>query len=239
MGQGEAKLEAREPVPAGRPGGPQVAGWVHAAARGDSEAWLALVDCFSGLVWSVTRAFRLSREDAADVSQTTWLRAAEHIHRLRKPESFGGWLATTVRRECLVMLRQHHRQVAVPDLEPESPDRGDGCLPDAALLVREEQDALWRAFCSLPPVSQLLLRLLFADPPLSYQEIGAATGMPVGSIGPSRGRCLARLRAEMELPVQRLGGRPQRQVRESGHLLPADGGQAILGRRTALASVFQ
>ena len=213
--------------------------WVHAAASGDREAWRALVDCFGALVWSVARAFRLSREDAADVSQTTWLRAAEHIHRLRKPESFGGWLATTARRECLVMLRHHHRQVAVPDFDLENPDLGDGCLPDAALLFREERDGLWRAFCSLPPASQLLLRLLFADPPLSYQEIAAATGMPVGSIGPYRGRCLARLRAEMEPPVQRLAGRPQRQVRESGHLSPPGGGEAIPGRRAALASVLQ
>ncbi len=204
--QREPGLEADEPVPAGSHRGPQVARWVQAAASGDRTAWLALVDCFGALVWSVTRAFRLSREDAADVSQTTWLRAAEHIHRLRNPEAFGGWLVTTARRESLAMLRQRHRQVAVPDLDPGNPDLGDQCLPGAGLLFREEQDKLWRAFCSLPPASQLLLRLLFADPPLSYQEIGAATGMRVGSIGPSRGRCLARLRAEMEAPVQRLAG---------------------------------
>lgn len=171
-----------------------VSEYVQAAAEGDAEAWAALVDRFADPVWSVTRAFRLGREDAADVSQTTWMRLAEHINRLRDPGALGGWLVTTARRECLAVLRHHQRQVAVADLNQERPDRDEGELPGGALLLREQADELWSAFTCLPPASQLLLRLLFADPPLSYREIAAATGIRIGSIGPSRARCLARLR---------------------------------------------
>src|SRR5213080_2918328 len=88
-------------------------GLVRAAAGGDQAAWDALVDRFASLVWSVARAHRLSAADAADVSQTTWLRLAEHIDRLRDPERVAGWLATTTRNECLKVLRLSGRQIPV------------------------------------------------------------------------------------------------------------------------------
>jgi hypothetical protein len=79
---------------------------VAAAAGGDEGAWSGLLDHFGGLVWSVIRGYRMSAADAADVSQTTWLRLAEHIHKVREPERIGAWLATTAGRECLRMIRQ-------------------------------------------------------------------------------------------------------------------------------------
>src|SRR3954464_637874 len=86
---------------------------VHAGGDGDQAAWDALVDRFASLVWSVARAHRLSAADAADVSQTTWLRLAEHIGRLRDPERLAGWLSTTARNECLKVLRHAGRQIPV------------------------------------------------------------------------------------------------------------------------------
>ena len=77
---------------------------VRGAAQGQEPAWRALVDNFAGLVWSVIRGYRLNPADAADVSQTTWLRLAEHIASLRQPERVGAWLVTTAGRECLVKL---------------------------------------------------------------------------------------------------------------------------------------
>src|SRR3982074_3288455 len=90
----------------------QVAALVAAAAGGDQGAWSKLVDHFGCRVWSVIRGYRMSAADAADVSQTTWLRLAEHIHKVREPERIGAWLATTAGRECLRLIR--HNQRAVP-----------------------------------------------------------------------------------------------------------------------------
>src|SRR5580693_3914756 len=92
-------------------------GWlVTAAADGDKAAWDALVQRFSGLVWSITRAYRLSRADAADVSQTTWLRLAEHIDKIDNPDRVGAWLATAARRECLQHIRTSARTVPTEDM---------------------------------------------------------------------------------------------------------------------------
>src|SRR5207244_1780313 len=84
---------------------------VRAAATGDQVAWAALVDRFGRLVWSITRTHRLSPEDAADVSQTTWLLLVEHLDRLRRPEMVGAWLASTAARECWRVLRRSKRLV--------------------------------------------------------------------------------------------------------------------------------
>jgi len=180
----------------GRPGGSSTAPecLVRAAARGDAGAWDELVDRYTGLVWAVARAHRLSAADAADVAQTTWLRLVEHLGRLKTPAAVGAWLATTARRECLHVLRQASRcqpSEAVP--EPEATERPDA---DAPLLLAERDATLWRAFTRLPARDQALLRLLTADPRPSYDEIGLALDMPIGSIGPTRARALERLRRE-------------------------------------------
>jgi len=173
----------------------EVAELVRAAAQGHEPAWRALVDNFAGLVWSVIHGYRLSPADAADVSQTTWLRLAEHIASLRQPERVGAWLVTTAGRECLVLLRRSRRHVSLDDAcFVEGPAPEPASQPEAQVMREEEEEMLWRVFASLPGRDQILLRLLFADPPPTYQEISAATGMPVGSIGPVRGRCLAQLR---------------------------------------------
>jgi RNA polymerase sigma factor (sigma-70 family) len=178
----------------------RVAALVAAAAGGDEGAWCKLVDHFGGLVWSVIRGYRMSAADAADVSQTTWLRLAEHIHKVRDPERIGAWLATTAGRECLRLIRHNQRAVPSDDVFlAEVPDADPAVAPETRVLTLERDGELWEAFSELPEKAQMLLRLLFADPPPSYEEISEATGMPIGSIGPTRGRYLAQLKGRIEL----------------------------------------
>ena len=175
--------------------GEQLANLVRDAAQGEVASWYALVDRLAPLVWSVIRGYRLGAHDAADVSQTTWLRLAQHIGRLHQPERVAAWCATTASRECLALLRRSRRQVPTDDAYlPKVFDEDPAAQPETSTLRGEEQTELWHAFLALPARSQLLLRLLFADPPLSYQEIASATDMAVGSIGPTRSRVLGHLR---------------------------------------------
>jgi len=171
----------------------EVAALVHAAADGDRAAWDALVDRYNGLVWSVARSHRLSAVDASDVVQTTWLRLVEHLGRLQDPERVGAWLATTARRECLRTLRHSARMV----VSEEPPEQVTEPQLDAALLAEERDRALWQAFGGLSERCQALLRILVADPPPSYEDVGAALDMPIGSIGPTRARCLEQLRRKL------------------------------------------
>ena len=167
-------------------------------ARGTRLAWDALVDRFGALVWSVARAHRLSAVDAADVSQTTWLRLVERLGAIQQPERLGAWLATTARRECLAVIRRRSRQVLVDD-ESELVDAAlDEPAPDGPLLRAEEHLALAAAFGRLAERCQRLLRLLMVDPPPPYEDVAAALGMPMGSVGPTRARCLQRLKRELK-----------------------------------------
>ena len=166
-----------------------------AAARGDQAAWNEIVERYSGMLWAVARAHRLSTGDAADVVQTSWLRLVEHLPEIRNAGGIGAWLATTARRECLRTLRRAARSEPSDELDVlagSRPTHVDG------RLLRDERDAaLWRAFERLPARDQALLRLLTAEPAPSYEEISAALKVPIGSIGPTRARALERLRREL------------------------------------------
>jgi RNA polymerase sigma factor (sigma-70 family) len=177
---------------------------VRGAAGGDEVAWRGLVARFSGLVWAIARAHRLGNADAADVFQTTWLRLAEHIGRIEHPDRVGAWIATAARRECLQSLRSSAKVVLTDDAERlDLTPAGGNPTEDAVLAAEQEKEdadraaALWRAFGRLPSRCRELLRVLMASPPPSYAEVAAALGLPLGSIGPTRARCLARLREEM------------------------------------------
>jgi RNA polymerase sigma factor (sigma-70 family) len=177
---------------------------VTAAADGDSAAWNALVLRFSGLVWAVTRAHRLPSADAADVFQTTWLRLAEHIRRLDNPAGVGAWLATAARRECLQVIRASARLIPTSDMTRLESMPASDTTPEEAFLraEREQQEkeraqALWNALERLPGRCRDLLRILMTTPAPSYAEISAALDLPIGSIGPTRARCLRKLREEL------------------------------------------
>lgn len=182
----------------------EISDLVSAAAKGDGASWDALVQRFGGLVWSVTRAYRLSPADAADVFQTTWLRLTEHLDRIEKPGQVGAWLATTARRESLRISRSHSRMVPTDEATLVALGQSDDYSPEqavldaeAALLASERAASLWRAFGRLAKRCRDLLRVLMASPPPSYAEVAAALDIPVGSIGPTRARCLQRLREEL------------------------------------------
>jgi RNA polymerase sigma factor (sigma-70 family) len=190
-------VQADSWTPPERPFESDVRRLLASATEGDEQAWAALVDRYVGLLWAIARAHRLSAADAADVVQTTWLRLVENLPRLSVPEAVGAWLATTARRECLRTLRRSGR--CEPHAEvPEPPAAADDGQLDERLLTAERDALLWRAFALLPERDQALLRLLVAEPAPSYQEIAAALDMPIGSIGPTRLRALARLRAAVE-----------------------------------------
>ncbi len=167
---------------------------VRAAARGSEEAWRELVDCYLGLILAIGRNHRLSSGDAADVSQTTWLRLFENIDKINDPSRIGAWLAMTARRECLRLIGRSGRQVLVPETAA-LPDAWAATPPDldAELLAHEREEHVQLALAQLPERSRLLMRLLMLDPPPTYEEISAAMDMPIGSIGPTRGRCLRHL----------------------------------------------
>jgi RNA polymerase sigma factor (sigma-70 family) len=165
-----------------------------AAAKGDQRAWESIVSAYSNLVWSVARGYRLSAADAADVYQGTWLRLVEHFGDIRDGTRLAGWLATTARREALSLLRRAGRDVPVDNLDlVGGPLAGESTAAEDRLIRGEETRALWQAFGQLSHSCQRLLRIVFADPPPRYQDISEALDMPVGSIGPTRARCLASL----------------------------------------------
>jgi RNA polymerase sigma factor (sigma-70 family) len=165
---------------------------VRAAAAGDEGAWRELVEGFAGVVWAVTRTFGLDYMDAADVSQTTWLRLAEHLDRIQDPDRVGGWLVTTARREAMRVRARSARVVPVDDHADKPDERLDDL--DAALIRDERGVALWTALQQTPEPCRSLLRVLLGDPAPSYEEVSLALDMPIGSIGPKRARCLAALR---------------------------------------------
>jgi RNA polymerase sigma factor (sigma-70 family) len=174
-----------------------VGGLVVAAAEGDRAAWDQLVDRYSGLVWGVARGHRLQGADAADVFQTTWLRLVENLTRVRDPQRVGAWLATTARRESLRIIGQRSRETVQ---EPETLDfiADDSPPLDAELLRAERDDVVWQCLETVPERCRSLLRVLVSDPPLSYAEVASLLDMPVGSIGPTRRRCLEHLRRRLE-----------------------------------------
>ena len=171
-----------------------VSSLVTRARDGDEHAWDDLVARYLGMVHAICRGHGLCGEDAADVNQVVWLRLVEHLARLRSPEAVGGWIAATTRNECLRVLRTSDRLVLTGDDTAFDDLDGRDAGIDAGLLVYERDRALLAAFGRLGGRCQRLLRLMLTDPPLRYDEISAALDMPVGSIGPTRGRCIAQLR---------------------------------------------
>ena len=168
---------------------------LRAASEGDQEAWNAITDRFTSLLWSVARSYRLGSDDAEDVVQNTWLRLLENLTKIDNPEALPGWLATTARREALGILRRRGRTVLTRD-EDLGVDLADPASTelDSALLEDERDVELWASFAKLPERCQQLLRVLMAVDRPVYAEVSAAFDMPIGSIGPTRMRCLERIR---------------------------------------------
>jgi RNA polymerase sigma factor (sigma-70 family) len=167
------------------------------ARKGDSGAWDALVERFAPLIWSICCRYRLEPADASDVGQYVWLQLVDQLEAVHDPGALAGWLATTTRRECFRVLRAAGRQTAlghVPDVE-DIPDEQTGMAEDE-LLLAERHEAVRDALGRLPRPCRRLVAMLIEDPPRSYAEISSELGIPVGSIGPNRRRCLDKLRRD-------------------------------------------
>jgi RNA polymerase sigma factor (sigma-70 family) len=166
---------------------------VRAAAGGDADSWQELVDGYMGLLWSTVRKYRLRDSDGTDVIQTTWLRLVQNIDRIEDPARVGAWLVTTARREALRVIGQHQRMVLTEDDALLDAVQPSGPGVDARLIGAERDAAVRELLMELPPRCQELLALLTSDPAPDYETISAQLGMPIGSIGPTRGRCLKKL----------------------------------------------
>ncbi len=167
---------------------------VQRAADGDHSAWDEIVSRYVALVWSITREHRLGEADGADVVQTTWLRLVENLDRLRDPAHVGAWLATTARRECLRTIAYRGRCTPTDDDAVWNRPDESATEPDAGLIGAERDAEVREVMHRLPPRWRELLELLMQDDAPSYEQVSALMGIPIGSIGPSRSRCLAKLR---------------------------------------------
>jgi len=175
-----------------------VASLVRHAAEGDRHAWERLVDQFARLIWSITVEFKLAESDASDVAQTTWLRLLQNIDRIEHPDRVGSWLAATARNECLRSLAVRKRVVLSDNDVQLNSTLAHGPEIDERLLASERDQTVRDAMSRLPRRWQRLLEMLMADPPASYADISDELELPIGSIGPTRGRCLARLRVLLQ-----------------------------------------
>jgi len=174
-------------------GAQDVATLVRQARCGDEAAWGSLVDSYAGLAWSVIGCYGLSAEDAAAASRRAWMRTAQDLHTITDPDLFGSHLVGAARTECLKTRRRaSSREPAIPTARRAGPCGGIG---------------LWGAVATLPAPSQVLLTLAAAQPPLSDEQIAAATGMRACSVDPARRRCLIKLQEAQQHVRSRLSPR--------------------------------
>ena len=188
-----------EPGPAGvrasqRDRADRITALMSAARQGSDDAVGEMVTEFSPLLWHVARAAGLSSGDAEDVLQTVWTRLLEHLDDIRTPAALGGWLVVTAKREAWRVRAAERRQIpAETDSFAELPDQGPGS--EETVILDDQRRTLWAAIRQLSPRCQELLRIIAFVPQADYAAVAAKLGMRIGSIGPTRGRCLAKLRA--------------------------------------------
>lgn len=168
---------------------------VENARRADSKAWDELVQRYGRLVTCVAARYRMQDADRADAAQNSWLRAVERLHMLRDPERFGSWMKTITTRECLAQIQRSRRELPTETVgETESPIPG----PEAVAITTEAARSIERAVAELTESPRRLIQELFYGPRPDYATVSRSMGVPVGSIGPTRGRALRTMRNSME-----------------------------------------
>ena len=164
------------------------------ARSGETAALSEVVRELNPLLWHVARAEGLTAEDSADVIQTTWLELLRRLHEIRSPLALTSWLVTATRREAW-RARERSRRQAPDGAEQLEAIFDPGPGPGEQLLFDERDQVLWWHFQRLPERCRVLLRIVAYVARPDYAAVAEALGMPTGSIGPTRGRCLAKLRA--------------------------------------------
>ncbi|MGH4026867.1 MAG: RNA polymerase sigma factor [Pseudonocardiaceae bacterium] len=165
--------------------------------EGDPAAWEEIVRRYRGLVVATVRSLGLQEADVLDAVQMTWLRLAENAHKVHSPQRFGGWLATTARREALHILRQHSKHQLVPTDVVATNVADPAVSPEQRLLHHETQRILGDLIAELSPLRRNLLCALFTDNPPSYAEVARTVGIAQGGVGPTRARALHQLRCQL------------------------------------------
>jgi RNA polymerase sigma factor (sigma-70 family) len=178
---------------------------VLACRQGDADAWSSLIDRYQRLIYTIPRRAGLDEDQAADVFQRTFTRLLENLDRIRRPDCIHAWLVTTARRETLQLIRQQRAEPllaytdhpasrlqseSIPDVSP---------LPNEILETLEEQHLVRTVLAEVDERCRCLLTLLYyRSDSLSYAEIASLLDMPEGSLGPTRARCLGKLRRLLE-----------------------------------------
>lgn len=167
------------------------------ARNGETAALSEIVKELNPLLWHVARSEGLGAEESADVVQTSWLELVRRLHEIRSPQALTSWLVTTTRREAWRVREISRRKVPEGEARLDSvPDPGPG--PGERLLADERAQMLWNHVQRLPERCRKLLRIVAHVARPDYAAVAEALGMPVGSIGPTRGRCLAKLREMLQ-----------------------------------------
>jgi RNA polymerase sigma factor (sigma-70 family) len=171
-----------------------------ACLRGENSAWEALVDRYAALIYSIPFKYGFEEADASDVFQSVCVTLLEKVGSIRAPQGLAAWIITTTNRQCLGLIRQRRRELshsavdgsAVVEFDPADPDR----LPEDELVSLERQQMVRTAIRQLPPNCRELVEALYSDArqPTSYQQLAEGLGMPMNSLGPTRARCLEKLR---------------------------------------------
>jgi len=168
--------------------------------RRDATAWLALVERFQPLIYAIARRYGLNQEDAGDVYAHTLTRLLRSLDRIESGAVIGRWLGVTASRECLRILRSNSPGL-FSELEGVSLDElvatEEGQAEQEAILADQALRAT-TALARMPERCRTLLELLYTSDGLTYAEVSERTGIPIGAIGPTRARCLEKLRALLD-----------------------------------------
>jgi RNA polymerase sigma factor (sigma-70 family) len=175
----------------------EVAVLVRRCQQGDGRAWAKLVDRFSSLVYSIPRRMRLTEDDCADVFQSTFAQLHKSLDRIEQPETLGKWLSVTASRQALRLIRLNRSRQTV-DLEDRSLDEvlaDEEAKIDEHVFLSQRAETVRLGMEALKERCRQLLQALYLESEPSYEEISERLGMPIGSIGPTRARCLEKLRS--------------------------------------------
>lgn len=169
---------------------------VAACLSGDARAWSSLVDRYGPVVWAIAKRASLSPDDQAEVFQNAWIVAVEELPRLREPAAFAGWISQIARHQSLRIRRGYG--IARKSMAHVAREDVDESRPEEPVAVLDERRKVGDAVSRIGrKCADLLRALYYEDPPPAYTEIAKRLGMRIGSIGPTRARCLEKLEKEL------------------------------------------